>query len=449
MESKLEELKIEKCGIKSLFYKGNIKKITITNLMMSFFYMSLSGKNSYSIWADYLGQVIKDTVSKIAIWKRMNKEQVDCLRMILENAFNVKLKENILTSYKEQTIYSPFGEVYIQDSTIIPLPDELSEYYKGSVSKGKQKSSLRIQTFFGVKSGTYTKFEIGSFTDNDQGAAGNILSQIKPKDLIIRDLGYFVLNVFSKIASIGAFFLSRYRYGTTIYDMTGKKLNLLELLKNKELVDIDVLLGAKEKLHCRFVAVKVPDNIAGERKRKAKQNRDKRLNHNSEYMEMLEWVIYVTNVEREIWSYKEIIKAYRLRWIIEIIFKSWKSHFNITDLIPEKLKQNRNTKDYLDLYKQRLESVIFMMLIFIVLFQIHIYTYFVYKIFIKKKKLISLLKLCDYVSRHKDEIFNSTNIDEFEDRLAYYTVYEKRKKRNNTLELLLLYNEYPKYKIVS
>ena len=449
IESKLDELNIEECAKNSNFYKGNIKKITLTNLLLSFFLMSLSGKNTYSKWAEFLGGIIYKTVSKVAIWKRMNQRQVDSLRRILENTFNIRLHKKYLNSYKEQTIFSPFGEVYIQDSTIISLPDELSEYFKGSVSKGKQKSSMRIQVIYGLKKGQFKEFELGSFTDNDQGAAGDILSLIKSGDLVIRDLGYFKLKVFVKIASIGAYFLSRYRYGTTIYDATGKKIELLDVLKNKKIVDINVLVGAKEKLPCRLVAVKVPDNIAGERRRKAAKDRDKRLNHSTEYMKLLEWAIYITNVERETWSYKEIIKAYRLRWTIEIIFKSWKSHFNMSKLVPEPPKQNKNSQEYIDLYKQRVESVIYMLLIFIMLFQLHIYMYFVYRIIKKHQKFISLLKLCSYISNHKEKIFNCTNIDELEDDLAYYTVYEKRKKRRNSMELHLLLDAEYEYKIAS
>lgn len=439
---KLNELNIEQCAKDCGFYLGNIKKITMTNLLLSFISMSFTGKNTYSKWAEYLHDIINTTVSKVAIWKRMNKAQVECLRCILENTFHAEFRDNYLRSYKDRILFSPFKEVYIQDSTIISLPDVLSPLYKGSVSKGKQKSSLRIQAVYGFLQGGFKIFELGNFTDNDQGASGNILKIIKPGDLVIRDLGYFSLNVFKKIASIGAYFISRYRYGVKLYNKeTGKEINLLKILNNN-VVDIDVLLGLNARLSCRLIAVKLPDDIAAERRRKAKQDKDKRKNHSKEYMELLGWSIFITDVKRDVWSYIEITKAYRLRWHIEIIFKSWKSHFNMVQLVPESPKQNRNTHEYIERYKHRIDSIIYMMLIFIVLFHIHIYSYFLFRILEKYQKQISLLKLCSYVSDHSDKIFKCTNVDEFEVEIAYYATYEERKKRYNHFELLLNQDEY-------
>ena len=150
---------------------------------------------------------------------------------------------------------------------------------------------------------------MGSFTENDQGASGNIIKVLNPGDLIIRDLGYFVLKVFKAIGSVKAFFLSRYRYGVNIYDdKTGKQISLSEIL-NRDIVDIEVLLGASERLKCRLVAVKLPDHVAAERRRKAKNNRDKRLNHSKGYMESLSWSIFVTNIDEQVWSPEKIASA--------------------------------------------------------------------------------------------------------------------------------------------
>ena len=49
--------------------------------------MALKGKNSFSIWSSFLGDIIKEPVSKVAIWKRLNKLQIECLQAILEETF--------------------------------------------------------------------------------------------------------------------------------------------------------------------------------------------------------------------------------------------------------------------------------------------------------------------------------------------------------------------------
>lgn len=399
--------------------------------------MALSKKNFYSKWSEYLGLLIGDTVSKVALWKRMNKSQVLCLQLILEETFRIKVNHQFLTSKNNTILFSPFGKVYIQDSTIISLPDELCELYKGSVSKGKQKSSIRIQAIYDLLSGCFREFSLGSFTENDQGAASDIVHLLQPGDLVIRDLGYFVLNVFKKIAAANAFFLSRFRYGINIYDVdSGKRIQLLDML-NRGILDTRVLIGADVKLECRIVAIKLPEHIVAERRRKAKMDRDKRLNHSKEFMDLLSWSIFITNIDKKLWPADMIMKAYRLRWHIEIIFKGWKSHFNIASLVPERPKSNRNSKKYLALYKNRIDSVIYMMLLFIIMFQIHIYVLFVEKIFQKYQKLISIIKLCSYIADHKERLFACTQIDELEKSIVYYATYEKRLKRKNHLEMYI------------
>jgi len=69
--------------------------------------------------------------------------------------------------------------------------------------------------------------------------------------------------------------------------------------------------------------------VANQRRRKAKTNRDKRLNPSKDRLQLLGWDIYVTSVQNSIWSLTDVQQVYRLRWRIEIIFKSWKTHFNL------------------------------------------------------------------------------------------------------------------------
>lgn len=265
---------------------------------------------------------------------------------------------------------------------------------------------------------------------------------LKTGDLIIRDLGYFVLNVFSQVALAGAFFLSHYRYGINIYDaQTGQQIQLGQVLKSN-VVDCQVLLGAKEKLPCRLVAVKLPDHVAAQKRRKAKQDRDKRLNHSKQYMESLSWAIFITNIGSKVWSPLEILKAYRLRWHIEIIFKGWKSHLNMAHLVPGAPKANRRQEKYLSLYKYRLDSTILMMLIFIVIFQVRIYTELGFKIWQKYNRLVSSLKLYAYIAGQKEKILECITLEDLETDIAYYAVYEKRRKRLNHLERLFQLLDY-------
>jgi hypothetical protein len=71
----------------------------------------------------------------------MGKGQRQCLHAILEETFKVRLPVQYLAGKNSQALFGPFGETYLQDSTIISLPDGLSHYYKGSVSGGTRSQA--------------------------------------------------------------------------------------------------------------------------------------------------------------------------------------------------------------------------------------------------------------------------------------------------------------------
>jgi hypothetical protein len=156
---------------------------------------------------------------------------------------------------------------------------------------------------------------------------------LRPGDLLIRDLGYFVLSVFAAIIERGAFFLSRYQYGTSLLDpCTHRPIPLAKVLKKQGFFDAHVLLGAEARVPVRVVAVPVPDAVANLRRRKLRQNRDQSLNPSKEHFFLLGWNIFITNVGAEVWPAKQLPVIYRLRWRIETLFKAWKSYLALTEL---------------------------------------------------------------------------------------------------------------------
>jgi hypothetical protein len=396
--------------------------------------MSLSSSYSLHDWAINLAQIIGKTVSKTAIWKRIKPSLVDSLKELLCRLFESGIKDKLNDIIQSPLL--PFNRVFLQDSTNIKLADVLSGFYKGNMSKGIQKSLMKIQVVYELLSGTFESFKIGNFTDNDQGAARDIIKILKPGDLVIRDLGYFVLKAFSEIASAGAFYLTRYKFGCHIYcQTTANKLKLLNILKGNY-VDIQILLGAKEKLPCRLVAIRLPENVAAERRRKAKEDRDKRINHSKEYMELLGWAIFITNVPQTIWTWDIIPKVYKIRWHIEIIFKGWKSHFKIDKFLPSlPLKSELNENDILR-YKISVEMLIYLGLVTIILVHNNFYFYFAQKAYKEKEIMISYIKVCKFIKNFKEAVFSSPDWSLFEEIIFYYSVYEKRRKRLNHIELI-------------
>lgn len=223
----------------------------------------------------------------------------------------------------------PFRRVLLHDSTVEALPDHLANIFPGSRNQRKGFAALKIQFIAELRRSQVLHLSLSGFTRNDQAAAPDILEVAQPGDLIIRDLGYFVIRAFQWIDELGAFFLSRCRTDVNLYDArTGKTLNLAAELRRCGYFDRQVLLGA-QKLTVRLVALPVPEAVVNERRRKAKRNRDKRCHPNAQRLFMLGWNILITNVPRSLWPAKALTAIYRLRWRIEMIFKAWKSHLGL------------------------------------------------------------------------------------------------------------------------
>ncbi len=233
---------------------------------------------------------------------------------------------------RESAVFQSFARVLIQDSTTIRLPDHLADSFPGSANKSRKKTSaLKIQAVYDLLGETFHHFGLSGFRRTDQAASADILAVAKPGDLVLRDLGYFSSPVFQKLLDQGIHFVSRLRRNVSIIDPIAlKKIDLLKRLRRDRWFDQPVLLGAEQRVRLRLVALPVPEQVANERRRKAKADRDKRLKPSKEDLELLGWSIFVTSVESSVWSAKMVEEVYGIRWRIEIIFKSWKSHFNLT-----------------------------------------------------------------------------------------------------------------------
>jgi hypothetical protein len=281
-------------------------------------------------WACLCGMLTTSTLSKQAVAKRCSAGAVDFLRQVLQTVLAGLWRPP--TSVPKAL--RSFRRVLIQDSTTLALAPKLAARFPGSRNQWQQgMASLKIQTVYDLLSETFVHFALTPFTTNDQKAAPMILELAHPGDLIIRDLGYAVLKVFQCAQAQGLYFLSRLRYGTTLLGSpTGPPLALLPLLRAQGRCDLPVWLGLREQVPVRLVAVPVPDAVAAERRRKARANRDRRLRPSPEYLELLGWEIFITNVRAEVWRAATVAAVYGVRWRIEIWFKAWKSHFRLGDL---------------------------------------------------------------------------------------------------------------------
>jgi hypothetical protein len=412
---------INNIALLSGYLKRRTKKIKPLFFFLGFLKMTSKGLKTYDDWAGEISLLCGKSVSRQAVEERMTNEASNMTRMFFEEKLKSILfqnKTNVAGSMKPK-----FSDIKIEDSTLLCLPEELSDFFPGNVSKGKRKAILKVHALYNFSRESFSFFNVHSFTENDQSLSADALPYLNSGDLILRDLGFQTLSVQKHLIKKGVYFISKKKANVKVYDVkTGDEINLLQSLRKNKYFDGEVLIGKQEKLQMRLVIKPLPKCTAAERRRKAKKNRDRRLNHSKEYYNMLGYSILVTNIPKEKCSTSEVIELYGLRWRIETIFKAWKSYFSIEKLIPTKT-----------INPERIYCIIYLLLLFILLF----HNIFLSKLLpIKGLSInnISILKLAKKYKQHFDLLINGETIYKHIKELIKYCHYDSRQDRMNTIK---------------
>jgi hypothetical protein len=197
---------------------------------------------------------------------------------------------------------------------------------------------MNFQYEFDLFTGNWNSLELTKATRNDQTDSKETISEIKQGSLNIRDLGYITTTYLKGIDKNEAYYINRlpkiggYQLIKNDYEPIDWKA-LDKKIKEKGLdhLELEVYLGEKDKIKTRLLLAPVPDCVAQERIRKAKQG-GKRSNGyqlSKEYKIKAHHNIYISNVPQDILTIGQVIEAYKLRWQIELVFKTWKSNLNI------------------------------------------------------------------------------------------------------------------------
>jgi hypothetical protein len=396
------------------------------NLIMGFMLMISKQRNTYTDWATEIGMLENRRFSKQALNERMQPQTEKFVKQVVEETISKQVC--LKPSQKSNGLLRHFGNVMIDDSTTLSLPDALAGTFPGNVSKGVQKAQAKIHAMYNMTENNFVFLNVHSFSNNDQGLSPNVIPYLKEGDLCLRDLGFTILEVISEFVDKGIYFIARKGYTANVYDVdTKKELDLLKELRKNNFIDKQVLIGKRKKIKLRLIALAVPDEQAAVRRRKAKADRDKRLNHSPEYYELLGYSIYITNITTIQCNAEEIFQLYKLRWRIEIIFKSWKSCFSI-----EKIIHHQCTNAI------RVKCIIYLMLLYIYLFHVVWWKSCENKIKTKSKQIeLSLLKLANFFKNHFTQIITSKSNRQIIKQILTHCSYDKRNDRINSKQFYL------------
>jgi hypothetical protein len=263
--------------------------------------------------------------SKVALHKRFNENSVNFLKLVLAEQIASKLDT------KQERCWQPFNRVMLYDSTKFTLPEQCKEHYPGY---GNFVSSImNIQYAFDIKNGDWENLELTKATQNDQSHSKKTLDNIYKGDLHIRDLGYVTPSYLAQIINKEAFFLNRlHPQWKPVECSTSKPVDWTALylqmqqIKGSHFETMITVKTSKATFDCRLIALIVPEQVWAERIRKAQiRAKSQGVNLSDGYKARCRFNIFITNVKKETIKAEDIIQLYRLRWQIELLFKTWKS----------------------------------------------------------------------------------------------------------------------------
>jgi hypothetical protein len=246
-------------------------------------------------------------------------------------------------------------------------------------------------------------------------------------DLVLRDRGYFIMDEVQRHIDANAHCIYRYKTGTTLLNpATGEKINILELLTKMERLDMEVCLNNEPRTKVRIVAVPVNQEIASQRRAKAKRDA---CGHNpsQDVLALMGWTIFLTTLPIESASFQQIYKMYSLRWRIEIIFKAWKSYAGFAKCH--------------DVSEAQFRTLLIARLIMIVIYVHCVYSPCFDKLRTEQKRDLSLLKLFNFLTQNLNFLVimiayalnlptDSSDIENAKTYLVKYCSYDNRSRTN-------------------
>ncbi len=286
-------------------------------------------------------------VSPQAIEERMTSQAAALMRRLLEEMVAM------LVSGQECPIpvLKSFDGVYLQDGTIVTLPDELRDYWRGSGETGGE-AGLRVQLRINWNNGTLTGPWLQNARASENTGEATIEHTPLPKGaLYLADSGYLILQRMRELDAQGDFWLTPARANLIITDKRGIRRDLPSFVASRstEVIDEWVWVGANRQLYCRLLVF--PDEEKArpakkDQKRRVKGSRHdvqvgrhkmtksnrgrKRLETSPHHRRLKGALVLLTNAPASRLSAPQARTLLRLRWQIELIWKLWK-HYGKVD----------------------------------------------------------------------------------------------------------------------
>ena len=268
------------------------------------------------------------TLVPSSFYERFTGRLVKLLRQIAE-----QLLEGAIGSMAQLTgTFSGFRDVMITDATVIRLRQLLEKEFP-ACRTNHTKAAAKLHAVMSVTGLSKQAVRITSERFND-GRAMRIGPWVKER-LLLLDLGYLGYRLFDRIRRNEGFFISRMKTNANPLIVSVNRrwrgrsvpvvgMHLQDVLSRlrRDVLDVNIQVrfyrrsygGRRSRVATTFRLVAVRDP------------------------ETKDYHVFVTNVTPEKLSAEDVALAYRARWQIELLFKSWKGELRLDEL-PSRKKE--------------------------------------------------------------------------------------------------------------
>lgn len=263
------------------------------------------------------------TITPQGLEQRFTRTAADCLKRVLE----ATLAQVFRAQPAAVPLLERFTEVYVQDSSVIVLPHSLRDLWAGCGGATPSAAAVKLQVRWALRSGALDGFFLTDGRANDPGSPIQKLS-VPQGALRLADLGYWSVPRLAEIGRGGGYWLSRLQAGTHVWQTSGEPLKVPCTLaqQREDTLELQVELGAVQRLPCRLLAQRVPAEVSAQRRRKLRQKANKKgFTPTQLQLTLCDWTVLVANVPADRLTLCEALTLLRVRWQIELLFKHWKS----------------------------------------------------------------------------------------------------------------------------
>lgn len=318
--SGLSKNMIREIAAEELFFLRNSSKYEPEQLVYLFALLLVSDTASYNDLAAAMHTYYNIDITRQALALRLNTDAAVCfVRRLLKTAMQLRM------SFKKPRHHACWRRILVQDSTVVQLPIRLLEAFSGVHNAHCPACNARIQLIIEVLSGTFLRFSVDPYSRNDLKAEVDL--QVLPGDLVLRDRGYLSAAIIARLIDGGAAFICRYKHKVKFYwPDTGKEFKVAEELRHFQRLDVDLLLRiGTDGPTVRFIGRQVDQQLADLRRCQL-YKQTKGHKPSAELLELCNWTIFLSNLFESKYTFEDHLELYGLRWRVECVFKTWKSH---------------------------------------------------------------------------------------------------------------------------